>query len=46
MGSKIREATAKFALVVSFEVLEGNVQIYEEVRAAVQTELEIEQLLS
>jgi hypothetical protein len=43
---KNTEATAKFALVVSFEILEGDVQIYEEVRAAVQTELEIEQLLS
>lgn len=37
------EATARFSLVVSFEVLEGEVKIYEEVRTAVQTELEIEQ---
>ena len=36
-------ATARFTLVVSFEVLGENVNLYQEVRAAVQAELEIEE---
>jgi len=42
------DATAKFSLVVSFEVLEGDVRIYQEVRTAVELELEaeVEQMLS
>ncbi|MEM9400477.1 MAG: S8 family peptidase [Verrucomicrobiota bacterium] len=40
------EAIARFALVVSFEVLEGDIRIYEEIRAAVQTELEIRPLVT
>ncbi|QYY37321.1 S8 family peptidase [Ruficoccus sp. ZRK36] len=39
------EAKARFSLVVSFEALEADVRIYEEVRTAVQTELAIEQLI-
>jgi hypothetical protein len=36
-------ATARFTLVVSFEVLGEDVNLYQEVRAAVQAELEIEE---
>jgi hypothetical protein len=36
-------ATARFSLVVSFEVIGANVNIYEQIKTAVQAELEIQQ---
>ena len=40
---KNSEATARFNMVVSFEVLGSDVKIYEEVEAAIQSELQVEQ---